>query len=941
MSDKLKKCISIRGAKEHNLKNINIDIPRDQLVVITGLSGSGKSSLAFDTIYAEGQRRYVESLSNYARQFLQQMQEPKVDSVEGLPPAIAIDQKSTSRNPRSTVGTVTEIFDYLRLLFSHIGIPHCPKCGKKIQKQSASQISHSIDNYEKGTDIILLAPVVRNKKGEYKQLFNQIEKDGFLRVRVNGEIYKTTDTIPLTKTKKHTIEIVVDRIKISNGTTKRLAESVETALKFGKGLATVLIGDDERTYSESFACVDCDVNIEEVSARMFSFNAPYGSCPECKGLGAKLVFSEELVIPDKNKPLRHATSKVININDTYIGMMVNSVGKSFGFSLDTVVSEMTESQLNILYYGTGHQKVDVDWKLGKNKNSKFKGTIQFSQTFEGIIGNLDRRYYQTESEHMRFHLRRYMRESSCRVCNGKRLRKEMLAVKFQDLDIIDVTRMNIESLLNFFKTLKLTDYEQNVAEDLIKKIITKLVFLNDVGIGYLTLDRKAATLSGGEAQRIRLATQIGSGLIGVVYVLDEPSIGLHQRDNEKLIKTLKKLRDTGNSVIVVEHDEDTILNADHVIDIGPKAGKAGGKIIFEGTPSVLMNKKNSTTAQFLRKEKTAVLQNKKRISNDHWIKIKGAKENNLKNINVKIPLSKFVCISGVSGSGKSSLINEIFCKEVARRLNKSIIPSGKHESISGLDHIDKLIKINQDPIGKTPRSNPATYTGVFDHIRNVFTLTKESSIRGYKPGRFSFNVKGGRCEVCQGDGLKKIEMAFLPDVYVPCEECGGKRYNRETLEVAFKGLNIAEVLNLDVNQAFDLFQNIPKIKRILQTLIDVGLGYIHLGQSSTTLSGGEAQRIKLASELCKRSTGKTVYVLDEPTTGLHFADTKLLIEVLNRLVESGNTVIVIEHNLDVIKSADYLIDLGPDGGEKGGAVVAFGSLATVRKSKKSYTATYL
>lgn len=938
---KIRDSIVIKGAKEHNLKNIDVEIPRNKLVVITGLSGSGKSSLAFDTIYAEGQRRYVESLSNYARQFLQQLQKPEVESIDYLPPAIAIDQKSTSRNPRSTVSTVTEIYDYLRLMFAHIGVPHCPKCGKKVKKQSASQIINAVLSKAAGKKILILAPVIREKKGEYKHIFETIRKEGFSRSRVDGQIVHVEDSIDLKKYVKHTIEIVVDRITVSTEHKKRLAGSIETALQHGKGLSTIVFPDHEETFSEHYACTDCGINIAEITPRMFSFNAPYGACPECNGLGAKLEFSPDLIFINKHLPIRHSTSKMINLNDTYYGMMLESVGKKYGFDLDTIVNELNEDQWNVMLYGTGNESVSMTWEMGKNKNTGFSGNLQFNRAYEGVINSLKRRYLQTTSEHMRSNMRRYMAEETCHTCHGARLKPEVLAVKIHGLNISDITHMSIEQLSTFFDDLKLSAHDEHIAHELIKKIRSKLFFLKNVGIGYLTLDRKAGSLSGGEAQRIRLATQIGTGLIGVVYVLDEPSIGLHQRDNQKLINTLRQLRDVGNTVIVVEHDEETIRCADHVIDMGPKAGKHGGEIIYAGDLKGLLKHPDSITAKYLNNEYSAILNGKKRLENKKFIEIKKAAQNNLKEVDVKIPLSKFVCITGVSGSGKSSLINEVFYKAVAQRLYKSVDHPGKHEEITGLENIDKVIRVNQDPIGKTPRSNPATYTGVFTHIRDLFAATKDSAMRGYKAGRFSFNVKGGRCETCQGDGLKKIEMAFLPDVYVPCEVCTGKRYSAETLEITFKGKNIAEVLDMDVEQAHNFFHNIPKIKRILKTLLDVGLGYIHLGQSSTTLSGGEAQRIKLASELCKRSTGKTIYLLDEPTTGLHFADVEMLIKVLNRLVTKGNTVIVIEHNLDVIKSADHIIDLGPEGGDQGGYVVAQGTIEEVKKSKNSYTAQYL
>lgn len=932
--------IVIKGAKEHNLKNIDLTIPRNKLVVITGLSGSGKSSLAFDTIYAEGQRRYVESLSNYARQFLQQMQKPEVEHIEGLSPAIAIDQKSTSRNPRSTVGTITEIYDYLRLLFAHIGKPHCFKCGKPISKQSSSQIINEILSLPEETKLEISAPVVKAQKGEFKNVLESIRKDGFVRARIDGEIKYIEEPISLNKNTKHTIEIVIDRLKVKSESKSRIADSLEIALKAGKGIVNILTDQGEKLYSEHFACMDCGINMEEISPRMFSFNAPFGACPSCNGLGAKLEFSPELVFPDKNVPLRYA-SMILNLNNTYFSRMVVAVGKKYGFTLDTLVKDLTEKQLQIILYGSGKEKFDFNWQLGKSGTSKFSGDLYFSNEYEGVIGNLTRRYMQTNSENMRFSMRRYMIDKECSECNGLRLKKEILAILVHGYNIGQVTKMDIESAIQFFQELHLTEHELQIASELIKEIKLRLNFLQNVGLGYLTLNRKAGTLSGGESQRIRLATQIGSGLVGVLYVLDEPSIGLHQRDNKQLIKTLEKLRDLGNTVIVVEHDEETIRSADHIIDLGPGAGKYGGDLVFEGTIKELIASNDSNTADYLTGKRKIELINRKRIKNYKYIEVVKASENNLKNVTVKFPLSKMICVTGVSGSGKSSLVNEVLYKAVAKKINKSKIPPGKHESIKGIKYIDKVIIINQDPIGKTPRSNPATYTGVFDHIRSLFSSTKESQKRGYKQGRFSFNVKGGRCESCQGDGLKKIEMAFLPDVYVSCEACKGKRYNSETLEITYKGLNIADILGLSVAEAYDFFHNIPKIKRILQTLMDVGLSYIHLGQSSTTLSGGEAQRIKLSSELSKRSTGKTLYILDEPTTGLHFADVELLIRVLDRLVSKGNTIVVIEHNVDVIRNADHIIDIGPEGGNSGGQIVAFGTVEELKKSIDSYTGCFL
>ncbi len=933
--------IIIKGARQHNLKNINLEIPRDKLIVITGLSGSGKSSLAFDTIYAEGQRRYVESLSAYARQFLEQMQKPEVESVTGLSPAISIDQKTTSRNPRSTVGTITEIYDYLRLLYTHIGKPHCPECGKLIQRQTASQIIDELLQLPFETKLSLLAPVIRGKKGEAKQLLEMVRKEGFLRVRVNGVMHDIEESITIDKNKKNTIEIVVDRLVIRPEDKTRLSDSVETSLKFGKGLVVALTDPKEMLYSENYACIECQINLPEISPRVFSFNAPYGACTECNGLGAKLEFAPELVFPDLTLPLRYASQKIINLDNTYFGMMVEAVARKYGFTLDTPMDQLTKEQRHFVLYGTGVQEVDGTWHLGKSGRSNFSGQINFSKPFEGIMGNLHRRYLETQSEPMRFHMRRFMKETVCSSCKGQRLKKEILAIRVQGINIAELTQKTIEEALQWFAALQLTEQEAHIAHELIKEISVRLSFLKNVGLDYIALNRKAATLSGGEAQRIRLATQIGSGLMGVLYVLDEPSIGLHQRDNQRLIQTLRKLCDTGNTVIVVEHDEETIRAADFVVDMGPAAGKYGGEVIFAGTVDQLLAFPYSMTAQYMNGQLKIELPHRIRLENSNVLAIFGAQENNLKNIDVEIPLSKLVCVTGVSGSGKSTLVHDILYKSVAQHFYNSVATPGKHRKITGFQHIDKVIIINQEAIGRTPRSNPATYTGVFDPIRELFVKTKESAIRGYKSGRFSFNVKGGRCETCEGDGLIKIEMNFLPDVYVTCEACHGKRYNRETLEVRFKGVSIADVLDMTALEAYEFFQHIPKISRVLKTLVDVGLGYIHLGQSATTLSGGEAQRIKLSSELCRRSTGKTLYILDEPTTGLHFADVSLLMEVLNRLVETGNTVLIIEHNLDVIRLSDYIIDLGPDGGNRGGQVIVHGSPEVVAKNKKSYTGQFL
>jgi len=953
--------IIVKGAKIHNLKNINVEIPKNKLTVITGLSGSGKSSLAFDTIYAEGQRRYVESLSTYARQFLQLMEKPDVEAIDGLSPAISIDQKTASRNPRSTVGTVTEIYDYFRLLFAKVGHPHCPVCKKTIQRQSASQIVDVVANMTENKKILLLSPVVRGKKGSHAKVFEKIKKDGFVRVRVDGEVISILNIPLLDENKKHDVEIVVDRlviknfkkeyktlstgekIEIPNADRSRLADSIETALKHGEGLIKIVDNDsgEEEVFSEHFACAECGVNIPEISPRSFSFNNPQGACPECHGLGTKLVIDENLVIPNKSLTLAEGAImpwSATTSHLTWYNRILESVARQHGFSMHKPVKELSEKQINVILYGSGEKKYDVSIK--KSTGGKFTG--QYSTSFEGVIPNLERRYMETDSDYIRKKIEKYMQILECPTCHGYRLRPEILAVTIDGNSIIDVTRFSVTKALNFFQNLSLSEMEEAIAKPILKEIINRLNFLGNVGLSYLTLDRAANTLSGGEAQRIRLATQIGSKLSGVIYVLDEPSIGLHQNDNAKLINTLIDLKELGNTVIVVEHDVDTMLASDYILDIGPGAGKDGGKVIAAGTPEQIMKHPNSVTGKYLASKMSIPVPKKRRAGNGHRLMIKGAGEHNLKNLDVEIPLGMFVGITGVSGSGKSTLINDILVKEVERVINGTKHASiGKHEKIEGIDQLDKIINIDQSPIGRTPRSNPATYTGVFTDIRELFASTPESRLRGYKSGRFSFNVKGGRCEACAGDGIKKIEMHFLPDIYVPCEVCKGRRYNSEALEVTYRGKNIADVLEMTVAEALEFFDAIPGIKTKLQTLYEVGLSYIHLGQSATTLSGGEAQRIKLATELSRRSTGKTLYILDEPTTGLHFDDVKKLLEVLQRLVEKGNTVLTIEHNLDVIKSVDYVIDLGPEGGEKGGTILATGKPEEVAKVAKSYTGQWL
>lgn len=927
--------IIIKGAKEHNLKNIDVVIPRDKLVVLTGLSGSGKSSLAFDTIYAEGQRRYVESLSAYARQFLGQMDKPDVESIEGLSPAISIDQKTTSKNPRSTVGTVTEIYDYLRLLFARIGIPHCPECGREIAQQTVDQIVDQVMSLKEGTRIQIMAPVVRGRKGEYVKLLEDIKKMGFVRVRVDGELRELEENISLEKNKKHTIEIIVDRLIVKPGIEQRLADSIETALTHADGIVIIhVLGGEEMVFSQNFACIECGISLEELTPRMFSFNSPYGACPKCSGLGINMEIDPDLVIPDKRKAILDGAIAPWGNGNGYYMQVLQQVAEHYGFSLDVPVNELKPEFIEIILYGS-KDKIKVKYE------SRDGGVYIHETRFEGVIKNLERRYKETNSSYIREEIEGYMSTKPCPVCNGDRLRKESLAVTVGGRSISHVTKMSIREALEFFENLKLTPKQQIIAKQILKEIKNRLKFLVDVGLDYLTLARSAGSLSGGESQRIRLATQIGSQLMGVLYILDEPSIGLHQRDNAKLLKTLKELRDLGNTLIVVEHDEDTIYSADHIIDIGPGAGAHGGRVVATGTVEDIMKCEESITGQYLKGVKKIEIPPKRRQPSGTWIEVKGAREHNLKNIDVRFPLGVFICVTGVSGSGKSTLVNEILHKGLAQSLHGAKSKPGEHDAILGVQYLEKVIGIDQSPIGRTPRSNPATYTGVFDGIREVFSMTPEARMRGYKPGRFSFNVKGGRCEACKGDGIIKIEMHFLPDVYVPCEVCKGKRYNRETLEVKYKGRNIADVLDMTVEEALEFFQNIPKIQRKLQTLMDVGLGYMKLGQSSTTLSGGEAQRIKLASELSRKSNGKTLYILDEPTTGLHFADIHKLLIVLNRLVDAGDTVLVIEHNLDVIKTADYIIDLGPEGGDRGGQVVTVGTPEEVAGVESSYTGQFL
>ncbi|MBP2001742.1 excinuclease ABC subunit A [Paenibacillus shirakamiensis] len=929
--------IVIKGARAHNLKNIDITIPRDRFVVLTGLSGSGKSSLAFDTIYAEGQRRYVESLSAYARQFLGQMEKPDVDSIEGLSPAISIDQKTTSRNPRSTVGTVTEIYDYLRLLFARIGHPHCPEHGVEISSQTVEQMVDRIMLYPEKTRLQILAPVISGRKGEHKSLFSEISKQGFVRVRVNGELRDLSETIELEKNKKHTIEVVVDRIVVKEDVQSRLADSIETALKLSGGQILVdIIGQEELRFSSNFACPICGFSIEELAPRMFSFNSPFGACPECDGLGAKMVVDPDLLVSDSRKTIEGGAFEAwAGSTSNYYPQYLKSVADHYHIPQDIPVSELTKDQMDKLLYGTGSQRIRFKYQ------NDFGQSKEAFVTFEGIIPNLERRYRDTSSEGIREFIEGFMSAKPCGTCKGQRLKKESLAVTVSGENMAFVTSLSIGDAMNFFDTIELSEKERTIAHMILKEINSRLGFLVNVGLDYLTMSRAAGTLSGGEAQRIRLATQIGSSLMGVLYILDEPSIGLHQRDNDRLIETLKHMRDLGNTLIVVEHDEDTMLASDYIIDIGPGAGIHGGNVVSQGTPQQVMEDANSLTGQYLSGRKFIPVNPERRKPDGRWIEVRGAKENNLKNVNVKFPIGVFSAVTGVSGSGKSTLVNEILYKTLARDLNRAKVRPGQYKEMKGLEHIEKVVDIDQSPIGRTPRSNPATYTGVFDDIRDLFSQTNEAKIRGYKKGRFSFNIKGGRCEACRGDGIIKIEMHFLPDVYVPCEICKGKRYNRETLEVKYKDKSISDILGMTVEDSVEFFQNIPKIHRKLQTLLDVGLGYVTLGQPATTLSGGEAQRVKLASELYRRSTGKTIYILDEPTTGLHVDDIDRLLKVLHRLVESGETVLVIEHNLDVIKTADYLIDLGPEGGSGGGTILATGTPEELIKVKGSYTGRYL
>ncbi|MFR7763199.1 MAG: excinuclease ABC subunit UvrA [Eubacterium sp.] len=938
MSDK-KKYIKIKGANEHNLKNIDIEIPRDEFTVVTGLSGSGKSSLAFDTIYAEGQRRYMESLSSYARQFLGQMEKPQVESIEGLPPAISIDQKSTNRNPRSTVGTVTEIYDYMRLLYARAGVPHCPKCGKEIKKQSVDEIVDRILELPERTKFQILAPIVRGKKGRHEKVFESAKKSGYVRVIVDGNMYQLTEEITLDKNIKHNIEIVVDRLSIREGIEKRLTDSIENALKLGNGLMNLdVIGGETITFSQNFACTDCGISIDEIQPRSFSFNNPFGACPDCYGLGYKMEFDVDLMIPNQSLSINQGAIVVLGWQSakdkkSFTNAILQALCKKYKFDLDTPFEKYPKKIKDILIYGTNGESVPVHY-TGQ------RGQGIYDIAFEGLIRNVERRYRETSAESTKAEYESYMRITPCSTCHGQRLKKESLAVTIGDKNIIDMTEMSVRDLRKFLDEVQLTTTQMAIGKEILKEIKGRLQFLIDVGLDYLSLSRATGTLSGGEAQRIRLATQIGSGLVGVAYIMDEPSIGLHQNDNEKLLKTLKHLRDLGNTLVVVEHDEDTMLAADYVVDIGPGAGEHGGEVVAKGTAKEIMKNKNSITGKYL-SGKLRVPVPEKRRKPTGYLKVKGAKENNLKNINVKIPLGVFTCVTGVSGSGKSSLVNEIIYKSLARELNRARTIPGKFKEIEGIEQLDKVINIDQSPIGRTPRSNPATYTGMFDIIRDLFAATMDAKERGYKKGRFSFNVKGGRCEACSGDGILKVEMHFLPDVYVPCEVCGGKRYNRETLEVKYKGKNIYDVLEMTVEEAMEFFKNVPRIYNKVKTLYDVGLGYIRLGQPSTQLSGGEAQRIKLATELSKRSTGKTIYVLDEPTTGLHFADVHKLVEILQRLTDEGNTVLVIEHNLDVIKAADYIIDMGPDGGDRGGTVVVAGTPEQVAEHPTSYTAKFV
>lgn len=930
--------IVIRGAREHNLKNLNLTIPRDKLIVFTGLSGSGKSSLAFDTIYAEGQRRYVESLSSYARQFLGQMEKPDVDTIEGLSPAISIDQKSTNNNPRSTVGTVTEIHDYLRLLYARIGIPHCPKCGRVIRRQTVDEVVEQVMAFGEGARVQIIAPAVRGRKGEHVKLLEQIQKDGYVRVKVDGEIYDIADVPKLDKKLKHTIDVIVDRIVVRAGAESRLAGSLETAFAFGAGLAKVEHNGEEQLFSENYACPDCGVSIEELTPRMFSFNNPYGACPTCSGLGALMKIDPALIVPNEEISLRQGAINVTGWQSSntasIAGMYLAALGDKYGFDMDTPFNKLSEQARHAILYGTGNERIHIEYRREFGEGS-------YDSPFEGVIPNLERRYKETQSDYMKHEIEEYMANIPCPDCKGKRLKSESLAVTVGGMNIAQLSDMTVRHAREKLSALTLNKTEEMIAGRILKEIDSRLGFLISVGLDYLTLSRAAGTLSGGEAQRIRLATQIGSSLVGVLYILDEPSIGLHQRDNAKLIDTLKGMRDIGNTLIVVEHDEETMLNADYIVDIGPGPGEHGGEVVFAGTPEEIMTDEKSITGKYLSGREYIAVPARRREIGENWLQIRGARANNLKNVNVDIPLGVFTCVTGVSGSGKSSLVNEVLKKTLLRDLNRARTRPGEHDEILGIDKLDKIIDIDQSPIGRTPRSNPATYTGLFDLIRDVFAQTPDAKMRGYTNGRFSFNVKGGRCEACRGDGILKIEMHFLPDIYVPCEVCGGKRYNRETLEVKYKGKTIADVLDMTVEEALKFFAPLPKLARKLQTLYDVGLGYIRLGQSSTTLSGGEAQRVKLATELARRDTGRTLYVLDEPTTGLHTDDVKRLIAILQRLCDGGSTVVVIEHNLDVIKTADYIIDLGPEGGDMGGTIVCTGTPEQVAQNKKSYTGIYL
>jgi excinuclease ABC subunit A len=931
--------IFVKGARENNLKNIDLRIPRDKFVVFTGVSGSGKSSLAFDTIFAEGQRRYVESLSAYARQFLGQMEKPDVDYIEGLSPSVSIDQKTTSKNPRSTVGTVTEIYDYLRLMYARIGVPHCPKCHKEIKQQTVDQIIDSILKLEPGTKIQVLAPVVRSRKGEHHKTFESAIKSGFVRVRVDGNNYDLSETISLDKNKKHNIEIVVDRIVLKENIRKRLSDSIETAINLSGGLVIAdVIDGQEMIFSQNYACIDCGINIEALEPRMFSFNSPFGACPVCDGLGVQMKIDPDLIIPNRKLSINEGAIKApgwsVFDGTTIAAMYYRALAKQYGFTLDTPLQDLSEKAFQILLYGNNGEKLTMEY-------NRSYGSGVYRSDFEGIIPNLERRYRETASDWSKMEIESFMRSTPCPECKGDRLKKEVLAVTVGDINISDFCRLSISRAVEFIDGIKLSEKDMVIAKQVLKEIKERLGFLNSVGLSYLTLSRSSGTLSGGESQRIRLATQIGSSLMGVIYILDEPSIGLHQRDNDKLLTTLKRLRDLGNTLIVVEHDEDTMRSADYIVDIGPGAGVHGGEVVAKGTLQEIIEAPQSITGQYLSGKLQIPSNQKRRKGNGNFLAVTGAAENNLKNIDVSIPLGTFTCITGVSGSGKSSLVNEIIYKKLVAELNGAHTIPGKHDSITGVEFLDKIIDIDQAPIGRTPRSNPATYTGLFTHIRELFALTPEAKMRGYKSGRFSFNVKGGRCEACSGDGIIKIEMHFLPDVYVTCEVCKGHRYNKETLEVKYKGKNIDDVLQMTVDEGLEFFENIPRIKNKLETLSYVGLGYIKIGQSSSTLSGGEAQRVKLATELSKRSTGKTLYILDEPTTGLHVADVHKLINVLTRLVDAGNTVVVIEHNLDVIKTADYIVDLGPEGGENGGEVICSGTPEEVAENEKSYTGQYL